>query len=490
VGPEVVQAAMRVLAREPSAERALTGLAATIASRPDVALARVWLMSDERDCAICSSGPPVVGGESALHLVASSGTPRAGGEDWGRLDGAFHRTPPGVGKVGKIGASGTGMLLHDMTAASSWIVRPEWAAREGIRAFAAQPLVASGRTAGVLAVFCRRRLDAAAFGWLRTIADAAAAVLAHAHPAGAAPGRPARGVAPDVLAGDSLAGSRLREQVALAAGSDRPVVIAGEAGTGRVEVARRIHAASSRASRPFRRVRCAVRLPDAFEADLSSLAGGTLLLDEVAGLAPAMQVRLARNLASAGSGPESARIVATTSRDLRTEAAAGRFDPDLYQRLSVVSIGVPSLRERRADVGALAEDLARRMAARRNLPAPVLAGRERQALERYSWPGNLAELAGVVALAFLRATDGRLRFAGLVGAPPVGEAASGGDVIPAIDMRRRERTNVEAALARSGGRIYGPGGAAELLGVPPTTLASRVKALGIARARTPARGEV
>ena len=100
-------------------------------------------------------------------------------------------------------------------------------------------------------------------------------------------------------------------------------------------------------------------------------------------------------------------------------------------------------------------------------------------LERHSWPGNVRELASVVERAVISARDGRPRFDL---PPPTGVGArSTDDVIPAAEWRRRERGNLEAALARSGGRIYGRGGAAELLGVPPTTLASRAKVLGVTR---------
>ena len=115
-----------------------------------------------------------------LHLVASAGSPSSRGESWSGTDGSFRRIPLGVGKVGRVGSSGTAILLHDMSERSSWIVAPEWAAREGIRAFAAHPLAFQDGVLGVLAVFRRARIDASAFRWLRVLADHVAAAVVRA----------------------------------------------------------------------------------------------------------------------------------------------------------------------------------------------------------------------------------------------------------------------------------------------------------------------
>jgi len=115
-----------------------------------------------------------------LHLVASAGNPRSPGDDWSGIGGAFRRLPLGVGKIGRVGGAGTAVLLHDMSERSAWIAHPEWAAREGIRSFAAQPLVSGDDVLGVLGVFRRSRIDAAAFQWLRVLADNVAAAVARA----------------------------------------------------------------------------------------------------------------------------------------------------------------------------------------------------------------------------------------------------------------------------------------------------------------------
>src|SRR5581483_9516874 len=191
------------------------------------------------------------------------------------------------------------------------------------------------------------------------------------------------------------------------------------------------------------------------------------------------------------------RIVAATNRDLRRELEAGRFREDLFYRLAVFPIEVPPLRARRADIGPLAAHflrLAEPRIGRRGLRLTVANVRR---LEQYEWPGNVRELASVIQRATILARGDRLDVdavlpeAGRGARGPAARPASGrtphpteaGAIETEAERRERERANVVAALARSGGKVYGAGGAAELLGVPATTLASRLRALGIRRPR-------
>ena len=134
-----------------------------VAGQDGVALARVWLVEPGDLCEVCSLRTECPDRTRCLHLVASAGRSLDGREAWDGVDGAFRRFPLGVRKVGRVGATGTGILLHDMTDRSTWIVRPDWAAGEGIRSFAAQPLAFQGAVLGVLAAFSRQRIDAPAF---------------------------------------------------------------------------------------------------------------------------------------------------------------------------------------------------------------------------------------------------------------------------------------------------------------------------------------
>jgi transcriptional regulator with GAF, ATPase, and Fis domain len=151
-----------------------------IAAQDDMALVRVWLIAPGDLCPSCPMGPECGDRDRCLHLASSAGTPADPSESWNRLGGAFRRVPLGRGKVGRVGATGSSLLLHDMSERSTWIVRPGWAAREGIRGFAAHPLVFRGDVLGVLGVFSRARIDVETFAWLRTVADHAAVALASA----------------------------------------------------------------------------------------------------------------------------------------------------------------------------------------------------------------------------------------------------------------------------------------------------------------------
>ena len=185
------------------------------------------------------------------------------------------------------------------------------------------------------------------------------------------------------------------------------------------------------------------------------------------------------------------RVIAATNRDLGTAVREGRFRDDLYHRLNVYRIDVPPLRERREDVVLLAEHFLRRAAERHERPAPVLDEATRAMLERYDWPGNIRELENLMERAVIDTDDDRpLRV--LVDdclgdwcktSPRACDVPAGDTVLTEREARERDLQNLLGALRLSEGRIFGRGGAAELLGVPPTTLASRIRTLGIDRQR-------
>ena len=176
---------------------------------------------------------------------------------------------------------------------------------------------------------------------------------------------------------------------------------------------------------------------------------------------------------------------------------AGRFRVDLYYRLSVFPIRVPPLRERPADIPLLAAHFMELASKRLNRPRARLTHADVDRLTTYEWPGNIRELQNVIERAVIVSRGGALRLDALLPAPGAGRSAVPASAAPAVlseaAIRKRNRENLETALRECGGRIYGPGGAAVRLGIKPTTLASRLKALGIRRprdgnsaARTPA----
>ena len=317
------------------------------------------------------------------------------------------------------------------------------------------------------------------------------------------------------MIGESPAFLRLREQIEEVAATDATVLVTGETGTGKELVAEALHALSPRRQGRIVKVNCGA-IPDnlieseffghaagaftgatrAREGRFSLADGGTLFLDEIGELPLALQPKLLRVLQSGEFEPVgssqtrkvSLRLIAATHRDLRAEVQAGRFREDLYYRLAVFPIQVPALRERREDIPLLARAFTRRLAERmgKSVEPPsdfALAG-----LERYDWPGNVRELINVIERAVITSRGGTIDLARAL--PDLAEAgpASAGDPVPAPDpdavltvddLRALEKRNFERALARTGGAIGGPSGAAALLGMKPSTLRSRLLALGL-----------
>lgn len=224
--------------------------------------------------------------------------------------------------------------------------------------------------------------------------------------------------------------------------------------------------------------------------------GGTLFLDEVGEIPFELQSKLLRVLQQGEfervgediTRKADVRVISATNRDLRKEVEAGRFRLDLFYRLGVFPLECPALRNRREDTPDLAAHFVRLACARFHLLEPRLPQREIEAAQRYDWPGNVRELQNVIERAVILSRGGALSL-DLGGTPaklpiPISLPDREPDeLITAEKWRELERANLLAALRRSHNRVSGKGGAAELLGVNPATLTSRLKALGILRLR-------
>jgi transcriptional regulator with GAF, ATPase, and Fis domain len=188
------------------------------------------------------------------------------------------------------------------------------------------------------------------------------------------------------------------------------------------------------------------------------------------------------------------RLVAATNRDLKAEAEAGRFRPDLYYRLGVFPNEIPPLRARPEDILPLAAHFLRQACRRLGIPERPLGRHQIAELQGYPWPGNIRELQNVIEHAAIISRTGPLRFELPTPAAPrphAGPGASPGrgppdapasrDLLSYPELEEMGRENLLEALRRTNWKVSGPGGAAELLGVKPTTLASRIKAMGIRR---------
>jgi PAS domain S-box-containing protein len=323
----------------------------------------------------------------------------------------------------------------------------------------------------------------------------------------------------DEIVGDSPALRRTLADVERVASSDTTVLIMGETGTGKELIARAIHRRSPRAAKPLVTVNCAAIPANLQESEFFGhergaftgatqrrdgrfkLAdGGTLFLDEVGEMSLELQAKLLRVLQEGEYEPVGGsrtvrvdvRVVAATNRDLAAMARAGAFRNDLLYRLDVFPLHVPSLRERGDDVVLLAEAFARKLAQQGGRAAISITPADRARLKAYDWPGNVRELHNVIERALILSTDGRrlnldralpesaARAVEALDAPTEAPADPQ-RVLTLHELQELERRNIERALAAANGKVSGGGGAAEMLGVNPNTLASRMKALGVRR---------
>ena len=298
--------------------------------------------------------------------------------------------------------------------------------------------------------------------------------------------------------GDSPAIRAVLAQVEKVATTEASVLLLGETGTGKELLAQRIHDLSPRRGRPLIKVNCAALPPTLMESELFGrekgaytgavsreagrfeLAdGSTLFLDEVGELSLDLQTKLLRVLqegeyervGSSRTRKVDVRIVAATNRDLAEAVREGDFRKDLFYRLNVFPIQVPPLRERREDipllVWAFVEELGRSTG--RTIDRISQGAMER--LQGYAWPGNVRELRNVVERSMILSHGGTLQIA----LPAAGESVSDQE----LTLDEVQRRHIRRVLEMTSGRISGPGGAAELLGLKPTTLRSRMERLGL-----------
>ncbi len=509
-----------------------------VAEASDLALARLWLIEPDADCPICVNAPHTGPTDNALHLRGSAGRSRVDQKkEYASVTGAFHRIPLGERKIGQIALSGNPMLIPNVTGDEPWIADAAWIKGEGIRSFAGQPLIFRGETLGVLAVFSRSTLSAEDLSWLRTFADHAAVAIANAR-AFEELGRLKNQLQAEneylheeiretlhfgTIVGDSPALKKVLEQVSLVAETSATVLIQGESGTGKELVARAIHERGPRRERPFIKVNCAAIPENLFESEffghvkgaftgaLKDRVGrfelahsGDIFLDEIAEIPLALQAKLLRVLqekqfekvGDTRTRTVDVRVICATNRDLKREVDQGRFREDLFYRLTVFPIDLPPLRHRKDDIPTLALHFVKKSAARAGVPLPRLARENLRQLQDYDWPGNIRELENVIERSLILAkTTGRLTFdlprsqRQRPGAKAPVPSAGQSSVLTKDQLRQREVQNILNALQESKGKIFGPGGAAEILGMRPTTLASRLKALGLRKTFLPPTGD-
>ena len=514
-------------------ERSLPALLSLLVERlrnlREVALARIWLIRPGDLCATCPARPECPDQTRCLHLVASAArqvNPDSG-TDWFRMDGTYRRFPLRIRHIGNIGATGESLLLDDTAADHEWFARGDWLKKEGVKSFAGQPLIFQSEILGVLGVFRRARFDDQEFMWLRAFADHAAAAIANAR-AFEEIERLKKQVELDneylleeVRAahafGDIVRTSaplrRVLEQIEMVAPTDSSVLILGESGTGKELIARAIHDRSKRSGRPMVKVNCGAIPKELFESEffghvrgaftgaLQDRMGrfqladhGTLFLDEVAEIPLDLQSKLLRVLqdgtfervGDTRTRKVDVRVIAATNRSMEEDVTTGRFREDLYYRLNVFPITVAPLRDRIEDIPALAADCLQKACKRLGVQLLKLKQSHVQTLQSHDWPGNVRELQNVIERAIITSRSGVLRFdlPQMTGRDRQDTGISAGrkkgqQILKDEEVKRLERENMLAALEQTRWKISGTGSTAELLGLSPSTLRSRLKAMGI-----------
>jgi DNA-binding NtrC family response regulator len=316
------------------------------------------------------------------------------------------------------------------------------------------------------------------------------------------------------IIGESRARRQIVSQIEIVALTDATVLVLGETGTGKELIARELHRHSLRRAKPLVRVNCACIPRELYESEFfghargaftgavrdrigrfEAAAGGTLFLDEVGEIPLDLQSKLLRVLQEKSyervgedkSRTADVRLVAATNRDLQQEVAAGRFREDLYYRLNVFPIKVAPLRDRKEDIPLLATHFIEIAVKELGCPRPRLTRAGIETLLNYDWPGNIRELCNVIQRSVIFAQGGALQFdlamSNAPADPSFSRPAFGDDdnaeYLTEAEMRRRERENLFIVLQKTGWKIKGVAGAAELLGVRPTTLSSRIEKLGL-----------
>jgi transcriptional regulator with GAF, ATPase, and Fis domain len=318
------------------------------------------------------------------------------------------------------------------------------------------------------------------------------------------------------IIGESKPFQKTLQLVSKVAPTDSTVLIYGETGTGKELIARGIQSSSLRKDRPFITVNCAA-IPDALmeseffghekgaftgatqrrEGRFSLADGGTIFLDEVGELNKEMQAKLLRVLQEGEFTPVGSsrtrrtdvRVIAATNRDLSIAVQEGKFRTDLYYRLSVFPISIPPLKHRGDDIRLLAEHFVAKFSTRMGRKIDPLSVDCIERLKAYDWAGNVRELQNVIERGVITARQGRLNL-DLARIEPIKSSeirmpASPDNKIKTVktitQLRQLERENLILALEQSSWRVAGKKGAARLLGIPPSTFQSRMKALDIHR---------
>lgn len=498
-------------AHELSLEKVLKKFITRAVARPDIAFAQIWMVEKADGC---------------LHLAIAAGSAPP------QLSECANPISLGTGILGQVAATGQRIARRKCDADWTQLADPAWLKREGIEAFVVIPITFKDEVMGVIAGFLRHAMLAESLPYGEMFGTYLGAAVANARAFEEIQRLKTQLEQQNVyleaevlearafgdLIGQSGALRQIVSQIDLVAPTDASVLILGETGTGKELVAREIHRRSARKDKPLVRVNCASIPKELFESEFfghirgsftgaikdragrfETAEGGTLFLDEIGEVPLDMQGKLLRVLQEKRyervgedrTRTANVRIVAATNRDLKKEVAAGRFREDLYYRLHVFPIQVIPLRERKDDIPLLAKHFVELSVKDLKCAKPRLTRAGVVKLQSYDWPGNVRELRNVIERAVILARGGSLEFdlplqTG-ASASPVLKSRSETAAVEAdepqflteAELQLRERDNLLRILNKANWKIKGPDGAAELLGVKPTTLLSRIEKWGL-----------
>ncbi|GMW02196.1 MAG: hypothetical protein AMXMBFR84_33320 [Candidatus Hydrogenedentota bacterium] len=517
------------IASEHSLERLLWKFVERGSQGPIAACVQVWLIDKGDLCPTCPYRPQCPDQSRCLHLVAAKGKSVLGtGAGPLPYEDLCARVPLGVGPIGESAVTNEPKLVSVSDDPPALLPGVEWVIEEQVGEYLVGPIRYKGEVLGVSAGYVRGKWPEEFHPWGQVFSDQLGASIANARAFEEIQRLKVQlelknsyleeavieAKAFGDLVGQSAPLRHIVSQIDLVAPTEASVLILGETGTGKELVAHEIHCRSARKDGPLVRVNCASIPRELFESEFfghtkgsftgavkdragrfETAEGGTIFLDEVGEIPLDVQNKLLRVLQEKRyervgedrTRSADVRIVAATNRDIKQAVAAGRFREDLYYRLNVFPIQVPPLRERLDDIPALAKHFVELTARDLKCPKPRLTRTAIVKLQNYDWPGNVRELRNVIERAVILAHGGTMDFDLPVANQPTQVTRSAplaGDTdhpefLTEAELQRRERDNLRIILEKANWKIKGPDGAAELLGVNPTTLLSRMKKWGL-----------
>ncbi len=523
------------IAHEKSLEKLLERLIEGVMERPYVVCGQIWLIEKGDLCVTCPFRAECPDQSRCLHLVAGKAKSILDpGKGLGQFETAHTRVPLGVTPLGIAVASGQERIIPDLDQQPAAPAEPDWMREERIRAYSITPINFKGEALGAVVSATREPFEEQLRPWGQIFADHIGSAIANARAFEEIQRLKAQlelhnrylqeamveAKAFGDLVGQSSGLRHVVSQIDVVAPSEASVLILGETGTGKELVAHEIHRRSGRKDKPLVRVNCASIPRELFESEFfghvrgsftgavkdragrfETAEGGTIFLDEVGEIPLDIQNKLLRVLQEKRyervgddrTRRADVRIMAATNRDLKKEVAAGRFREDLFYRLNVFPIQVPPLRERMDDISLLAKHFVELSTRELKCAKPRLTRAEVTKLQSYDWPGNVRELRNVIERAVILGRGGALEFdlpiSGQAAPPappsPRADSPAGSVAQPKFlteaEVERFERDNLVAALEAANWKISGRDSAAELMGLKPTTLLSRMTKWGLKR---------